>query len=275
MASAVPSLAEFFRSLWADYRVLAPRVSALRQQLEAAGETVVNDHVAFRTLDAGALSLETLGAHIESLGYRPFEKYTFEDKGLLAQAYLPPEPDEGGPAWPRVFLSGLQLDTVDRPIRAILDRIVASVRPAETAALSCLWSGVLWDRISYEDYLVIAEASEYAGWFAALGLRPNHFTVSVNALSELAPLGRLVDWVVAQGYSVNEAGGRIKGGPSVYLAQASTLADRLTVEFAEGRVAEIPTCYYEFAERFVTPEGTLYEGFVPNSANRLFESTDR
>ena len=56
--------------------------------------------------------------------------------------------------------------------------------------------------------------------------------------------------------------------------QGSTMADRQPVEFADGS-HEIPTCYYEFARRYVLPGGRLFQGFVANSADRIFESTHR
>jgi hypothetical protein len=44
-------------------------------------------------------------------------------------------------------------------------------------------------------------------------------------------------------------------------------------EFAEGAFG-IPSCYYEFAQRFPMPDGKLFNGFVTRSANKIFESTD-
>jgi hypothetical protein len=66
----------------------------------------------------------------------------------------------------------------------------------------------------------------------------------------------------------------VKGTPDVLLEQGSTLADRVAVDFADGSHV-IPTCYYEFALRHPDATGKLYEGFVPASANRIFESTHR
>lgn len=109
---------------------------------------------------------------------------------------------------------------------------------------------------------------------AALGLRVNHFTISVNAMQSFPDLPALLDFVEAQGFALNVSGGRIKGSPEVLLEQASTLADRVPVAFAAGETHQIPTCYYEFARRYPAPDGQLYEGFVAASADRIFESTD-
>ena len=51
-------------------------------------------------------------------------------------------------------------------------------------------------------------------------------------------------------------------------------ADRMPVEFANGVVEEIPTCYYEFALRYPDAEGKPYQGFVAASADKIFESTN-
>ena len=150
----------------------------------------------------------------------------------------------------------------------------AETVPAVAAAPSVFWAGRPWAPLRFADYERLSNESEYAGWLAALGLRPNHFTVSVNHLARLRGVSDVLDFVEAAGYRINAAGGRVKGTPDVLLEQGSTLADRIAVEFAEGpRI--IPTCYYEFALRYPGPDGALYEGFVPASANHIFESTHR
>ena len=72
---------------------------------------------------------------------------------------------------------------------------------------------------------------------------------------------------------LNDAGGAIKGTPAEHLEQSSTRADSIEVAFADGR-ARIPSVYYEFARRYPLPSGELFHGFVPASADKIFESTD-
>jgi hypothetical protein len=74
------------------------------------------------------------------------------------------------------------------------------------------------------------------------------------------------------GFILNSSGGEIKGGPEVLLAQSSTMADKIEVEFANGRKT-IPSCFYEFAQRYPMASGSLYRGFVAASADKIFEST--
>jgi hypothetical protein len=51
------------------------------------------------------------------------------------------------------------------------------------------------------------------------------------------------------------------------------MADIVTVDFIEGQY-EIPSCYYEFAQRYPDTDGKLYGGFNAKSADKIFESTN-
>jgi hypothetical protein len=75
------------------------------------------------------------------------------------------------------------------------------------------------------------------------------------------------------GFELNTSGGEIKGGPDVLLAQSSTMADKIEVQFTNGKKL-VPSCFYEFAQRYQTPTGKLYQGFVAASADKIFESTN-
>ncbi len=254
----------WFDNLWRDYVAMTPRVSDIRRLLEERGETVENDHVAFRTLDLEPIGIEQLGPLVESLGYQALDTYEFPAKRVQAVAYV----REG---YPRVFLS--ELRTGDFPAhRELFESLVDQIVPAAVTTPDVFWAGTLWDPVDHDTYLDLRETSEYGSWVTALGLRPNHFTVSVNALEGFDGIRPLLDFVEESGYRLNESGGRVKGSPDVYLEQGSTLADSIEIEFADGPHA-IPTCYYEFALRYPTPDGDLYDGFVAASADRIFEST--
>ncbi len=103
-------------------------------------------------------------------------------------------------------------------------------------------------------YAALLDESEYAAWVAAFGFRVNHFTVDVNRLTTIADLAELNALLRAAGFTLNEAGGAIKGTPADRLEQSSTRADEVDVAFAEG-VARVPSCYYEFARRYPLPSG--------------------
>jgi hypothetical protein len=257
----------FFEALWEDFADMAPQAAAIRERLEERGENVRNDHVAFRTFNLSPLSLAELEPHVLGLGYRLLDEYRFEDKHLRARAYV-------SAGAPRIFLSELLCERLSDWARGFVEGLVNQTPPGFTDGPEVFWSGLPWAPPQYADYERLSNESEYAGWLAALGLRPNHFTVSINHLSTLRNVEDVLAFVESTGHRINTAGGRVKGTRADLLEQGSTLADRVSVSFADG-VYVIPTCYYEFALRYPDRDGRLYEGFVPTSANRIFESTDR
>jgi hypothetical protein len=258
---------KFFEALWADFARIAPQAAAISSRLEEHGESIENDHVAFRTFNQGPISLERLEPLVLGLGYALLDEYRFEDKHLRARAYI-------CPGSPRVFLSELSCEELSGWTQAIIGQLLAQVPAGFANSREVFWAGRPWAPLRFADYERLSSESEYAGWLAALGLRPNHFTVSINHLKTLQSVEQVLEFVEAAGYRINSAGGRVKGSRDVLLEQGSTLADRVAVEFSDGpRV--IPTCYYEFALRHPDRTGRLYEGFVPASADRIFESTDR
>ena len=72
---------------------------------------------------------------------------------------------------------------------------------------------------------------------------------------------------------MNTVGGIVKGNPEKMLEQLSTMADNKKVVFKEGEY-EVPTCFYEFAYRYNDDKDNEFRGFIANSADKIFESTD-
>ncbi len=260
---------EFYDELWADYVAMTPQAEKIKNAFEAEGETVLNDHVAFRTLALEPIGLKALEPHLLKLGYTPYEPYNFEAKKLSAFGYLPPDPK-----MPRIFVSELRVHELSDSSQTILKGIAEEVDPAKVADPSVLWSGRLWDPVSWEDYQTLLAESEYAAWVASIGIRPNHFTIAVNYLNKYPEVEDVLQVVEGLGYKINESGGRVKGSADVLLEQGSSLADRMEVPFAGDQVHEVPTCYYEFAKRYPTADGELYPGFIAQSADKIFESTN-
>ncbi|XKH59475.1 DUF1338 domain-containing protein [Halomonas sediminis] len=259
---------EFFQHLWHDYTAMTPQAKRIHDALIEDGETIVNDHVAFRTFDRGPITLAALEPHLLALGYTPLEPYDFEAKYLRAWGYLPPQQDQ-----PRVFLSELKCDELSLESQAVIDRLVAQVDPGSVNTPEILWSGRLWEAPTFDEYRLLMGESEYAAWLSIIGLRANHFTISVNHLTHYDSVEKLLEKVESLGLKINESGGRVKGSPEALLEQGSTLADRQPFTFADGRVEEIATCYYEFAKRYPKADGTLFQGFVAASADKIFDST--
>lgn len=259
------TLDEFIDRLWKQYVAIAPSAGLVRSLLEARGDRWVNDHIAFRTFDRSVINLEALEPHLLAFGYTRFAPYSFEDKKIRAFGYLPSEP-----GYPRIFLSELETEKLSAEAQQAIASLTAQIEPARVGDPLVLTAGPLWELPSQEMYETLLAESEYAGWMAVNGLCANHFTVSVNGLSSFDSLSELMDYLEVQGFEMNLAGGRIKGNAEVLLEQGSTIADRRSVVLADDQTAEITTCYVEFARRY---QG--FEGFVPASADKIFESTDR
>ncbi|SHE42646.1 protein of unknown function [Modicisalibacter ilicicola DSM 19980] len=260
---------QFFDRLWDDYVSMAPQAQRIHDAFVAEGETILNDHVAFRTFDRGMITLADLEPHLLALGYTRLEPYEFSAKKLRAYGYLPPTDDQ-----PRVFLSELKCDELSAAAQHIIDGLVAQIDATRVRTPDVLWAGRLWNAPSFEAYQALMAESEYAAWLSIVGLRANHFTISVNHFHTFDSVEKVLAKVESLGLGINASGGRIKGSPQVLLEQGSTLADRAEFTFAGSQVEEIPTCYYEFAKRYRTVDGTLYQGFVAASADKIFESTD-
>lgn len=256
-----------FDAIWQDYIAITPSADAVHQLLASEGEQIINDHVAFRTFDRSKVNLSKLAAHFLTLGYEAKGDYDFVAKKLTAKHYEHPNPQ-----FPKVFISELRVDELSEAAVKIIDGMLASVDENAASANDFLYSGTHW-QVSADDYRLLLSESEYAAWMSAWGFRANHFTVSVNSLKSRLNLVQVNEKLKGNGFRLNTSGHEIKGGPDVFLAQSSTMADNQGVKFSD-EVLEIPSCFYEFAQRYPTPSGELYQGFVEASADKIFESTN-
>ena len=262
------ALTKFFDRLWRQYQEITPQARAIHQLFADTDAAVVNDHVAFRTFADSPISLEALEPELLKLGFYVHDEYRFEQKKLYARSYNHKQTAT------KVFLSELLWQQLPEKAEEIIQRLITKIKEPINLAM-----GRPWPRVCYDDYLSLQAHSEYAAWLSVWGLRANHFTIDVNALKEHNHLTDVVEVLQAQGYVLNSEGGVIKGCEAVGLIQASTLADKVEVVFANGISHPISSCYYEFAQRFSLARqegeasGQLYQGFVTASADKIFEST--
>lgn len=263
-----------FDSLWRDYTAFNPRAKRIydlilerERRNDPTVKALVNDHVALRTFDVAPVGLEALSALFQRHGYRERGEYSFEEKKLYAR-HLEPDDDR----WPKVFISELEARKFSTEVQTMVAEVIAKIPAADVKNDAFLWSGRRWE-VDYRLYQRLLQESEYAAWVYAFGFRANHFTIFFNHLKTFDDLGELNEFVRAHGYALNAAGGEIKGSPALFLEQSSTLAETVKVRFKDGE-HEIPSCYYEFARRYPLPDGSLYQGFVTTSADKIFESTN-
>ena len=262
MHSDIQSL---FSNLWDNYKAVTPSAQEIHCILGGTqGHKIINDHIALRTFNLEKVNLDKLAAHFLALGYTEGGDYNFEAKKLYAKHYEHPDP-----AAPKVFISELLVEKFSPELQAVVRDIVDQV---DVTADNFLYSGTHW-KVDYATYKALLAESEYAAWVAAWGYRANHFTVNVNQLEQFDSVEAINEVLKENGYNVNTSGGEVKGSPADMLEQSSTMADRADARFADQTVS-IPSCFYEFAKRYPTADGSLYTGFVAASADKIFESTD-
>ncbi len=267
-SSDAQALQKIIDKMWLDYTQLNPSAKKIYDSFVKEGEKVINDHVAYRTFNHKKLGVQSLAQHIEKYGYKPKNEYFFEQKKLRAQHYEHPNKE-----LPKIFISELELEKVEPFIAEEVEKLVDQVPMSLIQSEELLVCGRPW-KLSHETYLKLADVSEYASWVAAFGFRPNHFTVNVNALQKYKDIQSVNQFVKSIGFDLNSSGGEIKGTPEELLEQSSTMAKEIQMSFTDGTFP-VPACYYEFAKRYKTPTGELYQGFIAKSADKIFESTNR
>lgn len=259
---------QLFNELWKGYTAQNPSAQAIYDLFSNEGESVVNDHVAFRTFDDPRMNIQVLAKKFLKAGYEYVGEYKFEDKHLNA-VHLEHPTEEA----PRVFISELILSEFSEKFQKIIRKHLNSVGNAYYSDPDLIFKGSVWGKPSYKTYQSLREESEYGAWLYVHGFRVNHFTVSINALKKYDTIEKVNQFLKDNGYPMNTSGGEIKGSPEVYLQQSSTLSDIIKIEFKEG-IYDIPACFYEFAIRYSNESGKLFSGFIAANANKIFDSTN-
>ena len=259
---------QFLLKMWADYTQLNPQALKIFNLFSQGGESVVNDHIALRTFNHPTLGIKSLAEPFLKLGYEDRGEYFFKEKKLYAKHY-----EHKSGQLPKIFISELELEKVSSLVRETLHHCIGQIPNDRIPTENFCFSGRHWN-ITHSTYLKLAAESEYASWVYAFGFRPNHFTVSMNHLRNFTDLAKLNEFLKSNGFRLNASGGEIKGTPAELLEQSSTMAGEIQWQFGDG-VYSIPACYYEFAKRYPLKSGPLYQGFIAQSADKIFESTNR
>ena len=256
-------------TLWQQYAATNPHVQKIYDLFCDHNPTVINDHIALRTINDPRINIDVLAQPFMNEGYFANGDYHFELKKLYAKHY-----EQHDSMQPKVFISQLLLEKLSpfaqQTIKACIDKINPELLKQPE---KLIMAGNCWGKPSYEVYQKLLIESEYAAWFYVFGFRANHFTVFVNALDQFNEVHEINTFLKQHGFLLNSSGGEIKGTPAELLEQSSTKSGMITVEFVEGK-KDIPCCYYEFAKRYKDHSGKLYQGFVASSADKIFESTN-
>lgn len=285
--------------LMSRYRERVPDVSGIIDAMIAKGiirsaDEIENDHIAFRTMGVPNLGLASFEKIFLHYGYEKRDPFNFAEKKLSAFWYAPPaseaSPDQN---LPRIFASELRVNELSPTAQAIIHKYtdtitsdpVASLDLDDAAAVDAFLHTPLWNTPTLAEYQTLMAESEYAAWVIYNRYYLNHFTISVHNLKPgYNTIQAFTAFLEAEGIKLNTAGGKIKISPDGGLLQASTVAQMIEADFANGETHRIAGSYVEFAERRVLPQFTNLpasdigrqhrrEGFETANADKIFEST--
>lgn len=263
------NLQHIFDQLWSQYTDLAPQALEIRDLITTKGHHEINDHVAFRTFQHPKLGIDQLAQVFLENDFVYGEEYFFEQKKLYAKHLQHKDTPE---KFPKIFISELELHKFSADLNEEIEKCIAQIPKEQLNSKDFCYSGKHWE-INYKTYKKLLKESEYAAWLYCFGFCANHFTISVNKLNKFQEVSDLNTFLKQKGFSLNDSDGEVKGSKEVFLEQSSTKAQLVEVLFNDG-LYQVPSCYYEFAKRYPTREGELYQGFVAKSADKIFESTD-
>ncbi len=259
----------FFEELWKQYTAKTPSAKKIKSLFENKGNTVFNDHIAIRTFNDPRVSIDILAQPFIEMGYEPKGEYHFKTKKLYAKHFEHKDDEDA----PKIFISELLLEEFPIELTDIVQNILKQVDQHIFKQKDLVLKGRVWQTLSFKTYQKLLLVSEYAAWMYVNGFCSNHFTVDVNKLSTFDNLESVNEFLKENGFEMNTSGGEIKGSATQFLEQSSILADTVEVHFEEG-VKKITTCYYEFSYRYKKDDNTMFTGFIANSADKIFESTD-
>lgn len=254
--------------MWLDYTKMTPNAQKIVDLLEQKQEKVVNDHIALRTFNHPKTTIDVIARPFVEAGYVEKGDYHFEEKKLYAKHYEHPNQE-----LPKVFISELLLEKFSTEFNDIVNKVVSEIPQEKIDSMDFTVSGRSWN-LATKEYETLKSESDYGAWLSAIGYRPNHFTIFINALKNFETVEELNEFLKDNGFKLNNSGGEVKGSKEVCLEQSSTLADNIEVEFSDKKLV-IPSCYFEFAKRYPLEDGNLYQGFVAKSADKIFESTNK
>ncbi|NQY06510.1 MAG: DUF1338 domain-containing protein [Flavobacteriaceae bacterium] len=258
------NLTQLLHDLWCDYTKRTPSAAKIQQLFNETFGAFKNDHIAIRTFNITEVAIDIIAKPFLELGYVEKDSYYFSQKKLNAKHYEHPT----NPDAPLLFISEIVLENFSEKTQHLIRELMYEVN--EDSPL--ITQGRTWP-VSYAIYLKLLQESEYIAWLYVNGFCVNHFTVAINSIDSTPSLQKVNNYLKEQGFQLNNSGGEIKGNPAVKLEQSSILADMLTINFNEGNY-QTTSCYYEFAYRHLNLDGTVFKGFITESADKIFESTD-
>lgn len=292
-----------FSLLWQEYSARVTYARTYQQMITAAGGTVVNDHIAFRSLRLSVdnpqgkinLGINHLGQIAEALGYVVAGEYTFPQTHLYAHHYRHPQQAEFD--LPKLFISELIVNELPDNIAQLIYQTVSSIQdkslllstsllPKEgNAEIIAQQLQKVFTRPWLTPQLSVVEevnqVTQYGAWVLLHGYAVNHFTGYVNR--HQTPEYPDID-TTARGLANLDVPmkAEIEGDFACGLRQTATQAVKelvTVIDDISNQEIQIPWtyAYYEIAQRYLVemepgkPE--LFDAFLGNNAQHLFEMT--
>jgi hypothetical protein len=292
---------KLWHKLWINYIYRVNYAQVYQQMITAAGGTVANDHIAFRslrlTIEKNNLGIEHLAQIAAALGYAPAGEYHFPSSHLYARHYRHPKQDEFD--LPKLFISELIVDELPDEIVQLIHQTVLSGLSINSPTFP-----------SHIDALAESEIEQFVNQISTIFTRPWQ-PPRQSALEKVNNVTQYGAWVLLHGYAVNHFTGyinrqntsaypdiestakglsergvpmktEIEGSQGSGLRQTATHAvkEMVTVlDDTSGKLINIPWtyAYYEIASRNLieidSGEKVLFEGFLDAQAKNLFEMT--
>ncbi len=292
-----------WKLLWQEYSTRVNHARTYQQMITAAGGTVANDHIAFRSLRLLVdtphgkinLGIDYLAQVAEALGYVAAGEYNFAQTHLYARHYRHPQQEEFN--LPKLFISELIVDELPTNIAQLISKTVSTIpnelsspltpllkkdRNIETIAKQLQqvftrpW--LLPQRSVVEE---VNQATQYGAWVLLHGYAVNHFTGYVNGQNtpEYPDIDSTASALANLGVPMKA---EIEGNIACGLRQTATQAvtEMVTVlDDNSGAEIQIPWtyAYYEIAQRYLVEvepgKQVLFDAFLGSNAQQLFEMT--
>jgi hypothetical protein len=291
-----------WKLLWQEYSTRVNHARTYQQMINAAGGTVANDHIAFRSLrlliDSPQgqvnLGIDYLAQLAEALGYVATGEYNFALTHLYARHYRHPQQEEFN--LPKLFISELIVDELPTNIAQLISKTVSSIPNKLTSPLTSIsHDGNLetiakqlqqvftrpWQPPLHSVVEEVNQVTQYGAWVLLHGYAVNHFTGYVNRQNtpEYPDIDTTIRGLANLGVPMKA---EIEGNVACGLRQTATQAvtEMVTVlDDKSGAEIQIPWtyAYYEIAQRYPVEvelgKQVLFDAFLGSNAQQLFEMT--
>ncbi len=293
---------KLWNKLWENYIYRVNYAQVYQQMITAAGGTVANDHIAFRslrlTVEKNNLGIEHLAQIAAALGYAPAGEYHFPSSHLYARHYRHPKQDEFD--LPKLFISELIVDELPAEIALLIHQTVGSglsidspTFPSNIDALSeseveqfVNQLSTIFTRPWQPPRKTVVETvnnvTQYGAWVLLHGYAVNHFTGYVNRQNTSAypDIESTAKGLSERSVPMKAEIEGSQGGSGLRQTATRAVKEMVTVlDDTSGELINIPWtyAYYEIAERNLIEidggEKVLFEGFLDAQAKNLFEMT--